>query len=214
LIRGVRIRLFAESRNCVIAFANLASRDVFRAFRASHNVSNANGASIGRKLAEAQVVVKALRHRPQTTRELVLQRSNLARVAPRGAIVLVAILVVLVADVASAQDTAQKIDGAKYCDAMSGMFNSATEAQKMIRDGCLKNEADYAAKLTRVWTKVPEEDRVSCQKLLAMSQSSNQGLAGCLSPCHGQALSRRRHAWLQIALRRPVSPSWWRRLVG
>ena len=59
------------------------------------------------------------------------------------------------------------------------MFNSATEAQKVIRDGCQK-EADYAAKLTRVWTKVPEADRDSCQKLLAMSQSSNQGLAGCL----------------------------------
>ena len=46
----------------------------------------------------------------------------------------------------------QKSNGAKYCDTVSGMSNSATEAQKMIRDGCLKNEADYAAKLTRVWT--------------------------------------------------------------
>jgi hypothetical protein len=92
-----------------------------------------------------------------------------------------AVLVVLSADVASAQDAAPKIDGTKYCDAVSGVFNSATEAQKMIRDGCLKNEADYAAKLTRVWTKVPEADRDSCQKLLATSQSSNQGLAGCLS---------------------------------
>ena len=79
----------------------------------------------------------------------------------------------LIIAVASAQDAAPKIDGAKYCDAVSGMFNSAREAQKMIRDGCLKNEADYAAKLTRVWTKVPEEDRDSCQKLLAVSQSSN-----------------------------------------
>jgi hypothetical protein len=87
----------------------------------------------------------------------------------------------LIATVASAQDAAPKIDGAKYCDAVSGMFNSATEAQKMTRDGCLKNEADYAAKLTRVWTKIPEADRDSCQKLLAVSQSSNQGLAGCLS---------------------------------
>ncbi len=91
-----------------------------------------------------------------------------------------AVLLVLASDVALAQDAPPKIDGAKYCDAVSGMFNSATEAQKMIRDGCLKNEADYAAKLTRVWTKVPEADRDSCQKLLAMSQSSNQGLAGCL----------------------------------
>jgi hypothetical protein len=93
----------------------------------------------------------------------------------------IAVLVVLAADVASAQDAAPKIDGAKYCDAVSGMFNSATDAQKMIRDGCLRNEADYAAKLTRVWTKVPKADRDSCQKLLATSQSSNQGLAGCLS---------------------------------
>jgi hypothetical protein len=92
----------------------------------------------------------------------------------------IAVLVVLAADVASAQDTAPKIDAVKYCDALSGMFNSETEAQKMIRDGCLKNEADYAAKLTRVWAKVPKGDRDSCQKLLATSQSSNQGLAGCL----------------------------------
>jgi hypothetical protein len=47
---------------------------------------------------------------------------------------------------------------------VSGVFNSATEAQKMIR----------------VWTKVSKADKDSCQKLLAMSQSSNQGLAGCL----------------------------------
>jgi hypothetical protein len=37
----------------------------------------------------------------------------------------IAVLLVLVADVASAQDTPPKIDGAKYCDAVSGMFNSA-----------------------------------------------------------------------------------------
>jgi hypothetical protein len=98
----------------------------------------------------------------------------------------IAFLLVLVVDVASAQDTAPKIYGAKYCDAMSGMFNFSTEAQKMMRDGCLKNEADYAAKLTRVWTKVPQADRDSCQKLLAMSQSSNQGLAGCLGLAMGK----------------------------
>ncbi len=92
----------------------------------------------------------------------------------------IAVLFVLAANVASAQDTAPKIDGAKYCDAVSGMLNSATAAQKIIRDGCLENEADYAAKLTRIWAKVPEADRDSCQKLLAMSQPSNQGLAGCL----------------------------------
>lgn len=92
----------------------------------------------------------------------------------------VAILILLAANVASAQDAAPKIDGAKYCDAVSGMFNSAAAAQTMVRDGCLKNEADYAAKLTRVWAKVPEADRDSCQKLLAVSQPSNQGLAGCL----------------------------------
>jgi hypothetical protein len=98
----------------------------------------------------------------------------------------IAVLVVLAVDVASAQDTAPKIDGSKYCDAVSGIFNSSTEAQKMMRDGCLKNEADYAAKLTRVWTKVPKEDRDSCQKLFAMSQSSNQGLAGCLGLVMGK----------------------------
>jgi hypothetical protein len=92
----------------------------------------------------------------------------------------IAVLLVLAADVALAQDAAPKIDGGKYCDAVSGMFNSAVEAQTTIRDGCLKNEADYAAKLTRVWTKVPKEDRDSCEKLLTLSQSSNQGLAGCL----------------------------------
>jgi hypothetical protein len=86
--------------------------------------------------------------------------------------------------------TSAKIDGTKNCDAASGMFNSATDAQKMIRDGCLKNESNYATQLTRVWAKVPEADRDSCQKLLAMSQSSNQGLAGR----HGQAFSRRRYA--------------------
>lgn len=87
---------------------------------------------------------------------------------------------VLAVNVASAQDGAPKIDGAKYCDAVSGMLSPATAAQTMIRDGCLKNESDYAAKLARVWAKVPEADRDSCQKLLAMSQPSNQGLAGCL----------------------------------
>jgi hypothetical protein len=81
---------------------------------------------------------------------------------------------------AEAQDAAPKIDGAKYCDAISGFLQAGTDAQKMMRDGCLENEADYAAKLTRVWTKVPETDRDSCQKILAMSQPSNQGLAGCL----------------------------------
>ena len=92
----------------------------------------------------------------------------------------IAALSVLAVNVASAQDFAPKIDGAKYCDAVSGMLNSATAAQKMIRDGCLKNEADYSAKLTRVWAKVPEADRDSCRRLLAVSQPSNQGLAGCL----------------------------------
>jgi hypothetical protein len=92
----------------------------------------------------------------------------------------IATLFVLAANFASAQDAAPKIDGTKYCDAMSGMLKAATAAQTIVRDGCLKNEADYAAKLTHVWAKVPETDRESCQKLLAMSQASNQGLAGCL----------------------------------
>jgi hypothetical protein len=70
----------------------------------------------------------------------------------------VAVLVLSV-EVASAQDAAQKIDGTKYCDAMAGMFNSSTGVQKMMRDNCFGNEADYAAKLTRVWPKVPEADR-------------------------------------------------------
>jgi hypothetical protein len=42
-----------------------------------------------------------------------------------------AVLLVLASGVALAQDAPPKIDGAKYCDAVSGMFNSATEAQKM-----------------------------------------------------------------------------------
>jgi hypothetical protein len=91
-----------------------------------------------------------------------------------------AILWALTADVASVQDTPPKIDGAKYCDAASEMFNSMVETQKLMRDGCLASEANYAVKLTRVWTKVPVVDRDNCQKLLAMSQPSNQGLAGCL----------------------------------
>jgi hypothetical protein len=64
------------------------------------------------------------------------------------------VLFVLASDVAFSR-CSPKIDGAKNCDAASEMFNSATDAQKMIRDGCLKNEGDYPAKLTRVWTKVP-----------------------------------------------------------
>ena len=100
------------------------------------------------------------------------------RQAAEGAAVAGAL--VLIATVASAQDAAPKIDGAKYCDAVSGMLNSSTAARTIIRDGCLKNEADYAAKLTHVWAKVPEADRDSCQKLLALAQPSNQGLAGCL----------------------------------
>ena len=92
----------------------------------------------------------------------------------------IAALFVLAVNVAAAQDAAPKIDGAKYCDAVSGMLSPATDAQTMIRDGCLKTEAKYAAKVTRVWSKVPAKDREDCRKLLAMAQSSNQGLAGCL----------------------------------
>jgi hypothetical protein len=60
------------------------------------------------------------------------------------------------------------------------MFSSNPDVQKMTRDSCLKTEADYAAKLTRVWSKVPAKDREDCQKLLATAQSSSQGLAGYL----------------------------------
>jgi hypothetical protein len=97
-----------------------------------------------------------------------------------------ALLFVTTASVGVAQETPPKIDGTKYCDAISGIFNSSTPAQQFIRDGCIKNESDFAAKLARVWAKVPAADRASCQTLLAASQPSNQGLAGCIGLVMGQ----------------------------
>ena len=93
--------------------------------------------------------------------------------------------VALVTWAALAGDAPPKIDGAKYCEAVAGMMGSGTTGQTAIRDGCLRNEADYATKLSRVWLKVPSADRDSCQKLLAFSQSSNQGLAGCIGLAMG-----------------------------
>jgi hypothetical protein len=78
-----------------------------------------------------------------------------------------------------AQESAPKIDGAKYCQAIAGMYTSAT--QSFLRDACLKTEADSARKLARVWQKVPAKDRESCQSLLAVAQPSNQQLAGCIA---------------------------------
>ena len=54
---------------------------------------------------------------------------------------------------AFADDSAPKIDGTKYCAALSGMFGSEPTAQKFMLDGCLKNEADFTEKLNRVGTK-------------------------------------------------------------
>jgi hypothetical protein len=72
------------------------------------------------------------------------------------------------------------IDGARYCNAVSGFLNASSPGADLIRDGCLKTESDYSEKLRRAWPKVSEDDRSQCLRLLALVQPSNQGLAGCL----------------------------------
>jgi hypothetical protein len=91
-----------------------------------------------------------------------------------------ALAVALSTSAMAAQSSLPSIDSAKYCAAISGLLSAASPGASLIRDGCLKNETDYAEKLIRAWPKIAEDDRSQCLRILAFSQPSNQGLAGCI----------------------------------
>ena len=42
------------------------------------------------------------------------------------------------------------IDGARYCNAVSGFLNASSPGADLIRDGCLKTESDYSEKLLKL----------------------------------------------------------------
>ncbi len=85
-----------------------------------------------------------------------------------------------------AEEDPPKIDSEKYCDALSALNDSNKAVQDAARDRCISNEEDYAFKLARVWAKIPEADRDRCRKMLAISQSSNMTLAGCIEIAIGK----------------------------
>jgi hypothetical protein len=83
------------------------------------------------------------------------------------------------ADISEAPPT---VDGTAYCAAISGLFaNGGAEMADATRSSCMKTETEYAKKLTRVWTSVPDTDRKTCVGVMMLSQQSNQSLAGCIS---------------------------------
>jgi hypothetical protein len=91
-----------------------------------------------------------------------------------------AIIIALSSPALAESSSLPSIDSAKYCAAVSGFLNASSPGVKLVRDGCLKTESDYAEKLHRAWPRITEDDRSQCLRILSFAQPSNQGLAGCV----------------------------------
>ena len=95
----------------------------------------------------------------------------------------------MVSATSMAQDEPPRIDATKYCEAVSAMFAANADFAATARENCQKSEHEYGAKLARVWSRVPLEDRKSWLRFPGVPAAIKSRARGMHQLGYGEALS-------------------------